>query len=302
MAITLSEEQQQQIQQMDVESLAKFVFRFLKENPYLNAPHRYDFSFTFLGIREALFPDASTGQYRHDHVQLLEAIVLLERRGLVVRDFSYPPTQSSISASQPSMTDPPDRFAVHLTSIGMKSNFDDEILLLVDKPQKIVDALEQEIGTLDNVVRQYYLESLRAYQEELYISSVICLGAASERAIHWLAESVKDYCPTVHQKNIENKLNGNISDLTKYLSDTIIPNIFGNDKKFAGELKNRLDGLATVYRENRNDAGHPTRIVNKSWLREDQDRLLIYFRRYITTICKAIEECRANNKPTTTTN
>lgn len=31
MAITVNEEQQQQIQQMDVESLAKFVFRFVKK-------------------------------------------------------------------------------------------------------------------------------------------------------------------------------------------------------------------------------------------------------------------------------
>ena len=293
MVITVTEEQRQEIRGMNVESLAKFVFRNLKENPYLNAPHRYDFSFTFLGIRKDLFPDAATDQYRHDHVQLLEAIILLERRGLVVRDFSYPPTQSSVSASQPPVTDPPDRFAVHLTSIGMKSNFDGEILLLVDKPQEIVDALEQEIGILDEVVRQYYLESLRAYQEGLYISSVICLGAASERAIHWLAESVKADCTETDQKNIEKKLNGNISVLTEYLSNSIIPNLFKDDKKFRGELKDLLDGLGKVYRENRNEAGHP-KTVNQSWLREDQEMLLRHFRRYITTIGKAIDECRAS--------
>ena len=118
-----------------------------------------------------------------DHVKLLEAIGLLERRGLVIRESSYPLP----------FFNPEEKAIVYFTSIGMKSDFDNEILLLVDKPKGIVDALEQKVGKLDSVVRQYYLESLRAYQEGLYISSVICLGAASERAIHWLAESLESY-------------------------------------------------------------------------------------------------------------
>ena len=117
-------------------------------------------------------------------------------------------------------------------------------VLLVDKPEEIVDALEQKVGVLDSVVRQYYLESLRAYQEVLYISSVICLGAASERAIHWLAESIGSYCEK-YQKQIEEKRN--ISILTKYLSSVIF-NIFGTDKTFARELKELLDELGNLYR------------------------------------------------------
>ena len=294
MAMTVSEEQRQQTRQMDVESLAKFVFRFVKKR-ISSAGHNHPLF--VVGLRQILFPGGQENQSSDDHSKLLEAIALLERRGLVVRECSYSEPRR---LSPPPYTHQVDEsiVSVYLTSIGMKSDFDDEILLLVDKPQEIVGTLEQEIGPLDDVVRQYYLESIRAYQEELYISSVICLGAASERAIHWLAEAIESNSEK-YQKGIKSKRNENIYALTKYLSDTIIPNIFGNDKKFAGELKNRLDGLATVYRENRNDAGHPTRIVDQSWLRDDQDRLLIHFRKYITTICKAIEECRANNKPTT---
>ena len=152
----LSEQEQQQIRGMDVESLAKFVFRFLKEK-ITSDPDCSDF-YPVACLRRELFLDAG----KHDPAELLEAIALLERKGLVVRGFSYP---SRTIRSE-------DRFIVHLTSIGMKSDFDDEILLLVDKPQEIVDALEQKIGTLDNVVKQYYLESLRAYQEGLYISYI----------------------------------------------------------------------------------------------------------------------------------
>ena len=180
-----------------------------------------------------------------------------------------------------------DQFHVYLTSIGIKSNIDDQVILLVDRPEEIVAALEQKVGDLDEVIRQYYLESLRAYQAELYISSVICLGAASERAIHWLAESIESYSQK-YQARIETRRKGNILSLTEYLSNTVIPDIFGGvDKKFEGELKDRLNGLGKLYRENRNEAGHP-QTVNQSWLGEDQEILLIHFRRYITTICEAI--------------
>ena len=201
------------------------------------------------------------------------AVALLERRGLVVRDVWDPLRHVSS-----------DKFIIYLTSIGIKSNIDDEIILLVDNPEEIVGKLEDRVGDLDDVVRQYYLESLRAYQEGLYISSVICLGAASERAIHWLAESIESHFKQYQGKF---KTKRNMPDLIKYLSDTVMPNIFRSDKNFADELKKRLNGLGDLYRENRNEAGHP-QTIDQSWLAEDQEYLLIQFRRYITTICEAI--------------
>ena len=304
MEISRDKEKQRQLREMDVESLAKLVFRLLKESVYLNHPHRYDFSSTFLGIRENLFPDAELTQYRHDHVHLLEAVVLLEKRGLVVRDFSYPPTvpksrekeiPGTFNRDEPQVISPLDRFGVHLTSIGIKTKWD-EISLLVDKPQETINSLEQKIGILDNVVKQYYLESLRAYQEGLYIASVLCLGVASERAIRWLAESI-EFHSEQYQEGIKKRRSGKISRLTEYLSDTVIPIIFGNDGRFEGELKNQLNELGKIYRENRNEAGHPRNVV-PDFPRENQEIFLIQFRKYITTICKAIAECHAKNSTT----
>ena len=282
----LSEQKRQQVRQMDVESLATFVFRHLKEN--LNSdPSDSDFFYPVVSLRHNLFPDATDNNSCPDHAKLLEAIALLERRGLVLRESSYP--LKSFLADE--------KVIIYFTSIGMRSEIDDESLLLVDKPEEIVNALEQKVGALDSIVRQYYIETLRAYQEGLYISSVICLGAASERAIHWLAESIESHS-TQYQKAIKKRRSGNILRLTKYLSNTVIPNIFGHDKKFVGELQNRLNGLGDVYRENRNEAGHP-QTVNQSWLGEDQEILLLHFRRYITTICKAIAQCHAIGQPPT---
>ena len=276
------QDKRQQIQEMDVISLSKFVFRYLKE--HLNSdPKCVDFYYPVADLREALFPrilsqrGVAQNKSPSDHAKLLEAITLLERRGLVVKDFSYPLV--------PPMNE--DKFIVYLTSIGMKSDIDDEVLLLVDKPEEIIDALEQKVGSLDSVVRQYYLESLRAYQEALYISSVICLGVASERAIHWLAESIEPYSGQ-YQAKIKQRRSGHIFRLTEYLSNTVIPNIFGHDKKLEEELKDRLGGLGKLYREHRNEAGHP-QTIDQSWLGEDQEILLIHFRRHITTICNSIK-------------
>ncbi len=269
----LSEEQRQQLREMDIEFLAKYVFSYLKATLDPD-PNSRNFYYSVNNLQVRLFPKEGL-PLLSDYTKVLEAITLLERQGLVVRDL---PTNLGTFGKN--------SFIVYPTSIGWKSDFDNEVLLLVDKPEEIVRALEQKVGTLDPVVRQYYVESLRAYQEGLYISSVICLGAASERAIHWLAETIESYSEK-YQEEIEKRRNGNISRLIEYLSNTVIPNTFVEDKHFARELKDLLDGLGNLYRENRNEAGHP-KTIYQSWLEEDQGRLLIYFRRYITTICEAI--------------
>ena len=274
MGAPLSEEKQQQFREMGVESQARIVFRYLKNGHLSNAVHYQEY-YSTESLREAIFASRkTTKQSDSDYGMVLEAIILLEKRGLVVRDCPYPLDTKGGKNS----------YMVYPTSIGIKSNIDDEVILLVDKPEEIVRALEEKTGNLDEVIRQYYLESLRAYQEGLYISSVICLGAASERAIHWLAESIESYSKQYQGKF---KAKRNMPDLIKYLSDTVIPNIFSTDKNFADELKKRLNGLGNLYRENRNEAGHP-QTVDQSWLGEDQEYLLIQFRRYITTICEAI--------------
>ena len=271
----LSEEERKQNREMAVGSFTKVVFRHLKKN-LGSDPNQRDFFYSVVQLRYDLFPGREQNGSFPDHAKLLDALTWLERRGLVVRE----------SSSPAHFFQPEHRSIVYFTAIGMKSDLDDEVLLLVDKPEEIVAALEQKVGSLDPVVRQYYLESLRAYQADLNISSVTSLGAASERAIHWLAESIESHS-TQYQAKIKTRRSGIILRLTEYLSNTVLPNIFGHDKKFEEELKGRLNGLGKLYRENRNEAGHP-QTVDQSWSEEDQEILLLQFRRYITTVCKAI--------------
>ena len=278
----LNSEKREQARSMDINSLTVFLFRWLKEN--LNIDFRPDRDFCSVeNLRLYLFPldKSRDNRSNEDHFKLSEAIVNLERRQLLVRVFNCPRYSSNHQ-------DP----IICLTDIGIKSDVDDDILLLVDPPEETVAALEQKIHRLDDVVRQYYLESLRAYQEGLYISSVICLGAASERAVHWLADTIAANFQN-YQTKLKTKRNS-IATLSKCLCVHIIPNIFKNDRILAKKLVKCLDGLATVYRENRNDAGHP-KTVEQSWFREDQATPLQLFRRYIITISEAIKTCTAKD-------
>ena len=259
---------------MDIESLAKVVFRYLKENG--KPPHNY------LSVVNFIKPLKEQYGCSFDYDELLEAVTLLERRGLVMRSTIDSPRGPNEFGGATGTRD----FAVYLTSIGRKSNIDEDVILLVDKPEEIVQKLEQKVENLDLVVRQYYLESLRAYQGGLYISSVICLGVASERAIHWLADTIKSHCDKYQQRIQQRRRD--MSKLIKYLSGSILHDIFPNDPTFETKLRKGLLLLADLYRKNRNDAGHPENVEPTSWLGDDQEILLIHFRKYITAICEAI--------------
>ena len=138
----------------------------------------------------------------------------------------------------------------------------------------------------NTILRAYALIKRDCTSHQCFVSVL-----PRRRAIHWLAESIELHSEQYH-KEIKKRRTGNISRLTEYLSDTVIPIIFVDDKRFEAELKNQLNELGEIYRKNRNQAGHPRNVV-PNWPREDQEILLIQFRRYITTIYKAIEECQA---------
>ena len=264
MQLSLNREQREQ---MTVAELARFMFRLAKEKKI---------SFNNLsGLQQQLCSEREQLNHVGDDSFLLkfyEAIAQLRRRGLlvdVVESNFIPP-----------------RTRTRLTSVGEKSDFHDGILILIDDAHEIVNSLKEEIPDLDPVVEQYYLESLRTCQEGFYISSVICLGAASERAINCLAEAVVN-CDASYQADIGNQRT--ISALTRYLSQNV-NKIFKSiaDSTFQSELRDKLEGMGRIYRLNRNDAGHPDSLP-QDWRRDEQECYLNQFHRYVLTIFQAID-------------
>ena len=283
MDLPLSEEQRKEI---TIAELSRLIFRVIRERSARSDMWSIssrnllnDFYNESAGPRMTKPQEPVRGE--DFFLKFSEAIALLKRRGLLMdkidTDTTYPPF-------------------IYLTSAGRKSSLDDYgTLILIDGAQEIVDSLKGQIPNgLDPVVEQYYLESLRACQEGLYISSVICLGAASERTIDCLVQAVAEKYPERSRK-IEELYS--TSAQIHYLSDKDnFKQVFGSikDDIFRGEIKDRLSGIAQIYRRNRNEAGHPGP-VPMDITRDEQESHLNSFRRYAAVVFKAIEALKQSS-------
>lgn len=260
-----------EIEKMTVSELARYIFREVKR--VSDADKRDQVWGSVFHLDDGVFwfhEENLLNQLKLDNavsMKFYDAMAMLKRRGLFM--------SCSKSAE------------IGLTSVGERTAAGDDLFLaLVDDARELVDLLKDDIpGGLDEVVEQYYLESLRACQEGLYISSAICLGAASERAIDCLKEAVVN-CDSKH-KALEKKWT---SDSVKYIL-TNIKEIVDPiaEVQLRNDLKEQLELTERLYRINRNDVGHPRKVA-RSIGRCEQENCLWMFRRYAVTIFTAIAE------------
>lgn len=265
-----------QREQCSVEDLARIIFRFVKVETNRQASKRARSSVGLSHVQETLCPENKRGYVVENQsfcLKFYEAIARLKHRGLLMEANSQCFGSTSVNA-------------VCLTSVGEKSNYDEEILILIDDAYEVVQTLKNQAHNLDPVVEQYYLESLRTCQTGSYISSVICLGAASERTINCLAEALVQSNPQC-KNDIDSK--HSISALTRHLLDNAADLFKSLDATLRNELKEKLKGLANIYRLNRNEAGHPSNI-EQDWERCEQECYLSQFRRYAITCFRAIDK------------
>lgn len=270
-----------QRKECSIEELARIIFRFVKEETNGRMSRRMRTSYGLKHMQETLYPGNRPGYVADDQsfcLKFYEAVARLKQRGLLMDADSQ--CFGSTSAD-----------AVCLTSVGEKSDFDEGILILIDDAYEVVQTLKNQAHNLDPVVEQYYLESLRTCQTGCYISSAICLGAASERTIRCLAEALVQSNPQC-KHDIDNKQN--ISALTRHLLDNAAVLFKSLDAPLRNELKEKLKGLANIYRLNRNEAGHPSN-VEQDWKRDEQECYLSQFRRLATTCFKSIDALDSAN-------
>ena len=261
-----------QREECSVEELARVIFFFLKEkdSDYIGLKN----------LQTKLCPNSErdNDNYAKKNRPFLrkfhEAIALLKRRGLLMEANRW--CCENYFGSEDG--------GVCLTSMGKESYLDDGILILVDDPYEIVQCLKERIPNIDGVVEQYYLESLRTCQNGNYISSVICLGAASERTIRCLAKALDEY--NSYSKVIDS--DENISTLTKHLVGGATDVFKSINPRLGGQLKGKLEGLANIYHLNRNEAGHPSE-VEQDWERCEQECYLSQFRRLAAICFEAID-------------
>ena len=274
MKVRLNEKEREKI---TVNELARFIFRLAKAEK----GHGHNSRGSATDILNDIYVEGRKAVEKIGEdftLKFYEAVALLKRRGLIM----------GVGYTEHRSHDNTDWFRqwLYLTSVGERSDIGKDAIILIDDAQGIVNSLKSQVSNLDPVVEQYYLESLRTCQEGFYVSSAICLGAASERIIHCLADAI-----IKHNSRYEQKIQANrreISKLIEYLSQNI-KNLSDGiiDDSFMNDVREELDGIAQIYRRNRNKAGHPRKIHDDIG-RAEQENYLHSFRRYALTIFKAI--------------
>ena len=171
----------------------------------------------------------------------------------------------------PDHTQGPDGNWLRLTSYGRSQLELDYKPVFLD-PVATIQEIEESIPNMDSIALDYFRESLWAIKKRLYLSATVTMGCASERSILLLIEAILDHyndktliskfsksygikkkfdllIKTIKEKDLKNEV------LSKYQSD--------NDKideinRLFVDFNTHLDQMFSIYRINRNDAGHPT--------------------------------------------
>ncbi|MCD6215168.1 MAG: hypothetical protein J7J46_09415 [Candidatus Desulfofervidus sp.] len=206
--------------------------------------------------------------------------------------------QKLINANAIIMTDEPGGIfykRYKLTPIGNLMVGDSTEFIFLE-PENYVKKLKEEINNIDSITISYNEESIKAYKEDLLLSSTVTLGCASENSILELIES---FCKFINDPNliqdfekewgikskyeklkneyknrkVKTQIESEFKKLGQSLSD--------DEKSLFIDFETILDNLFNIYRISRNEVGHPT---GKGL---DKDILKAYiasFKRYATTI------------------
>lgn len=160
---------------------------------------------------------------------------------------------------------------LRLTSYGRSQLELDYKPVFLD-PVATIQEIEESIPKMDSIALDYFRESLWAIKKRLYLSATVTMGCASERSILLLIEAILDHyndktliskfsksygikkkfdllIKTIKEKKLKNEL------LSKYQSDN---NKIDEINRLFVDFDTHLDQMFSIYRMNRNDAGHPT--------------------------------------------
>ena len=169
-----------------------------------------------------------------------EAVQILTNSGFIVQDPSQHSADFQIPTSKGLAVD------TNAPALGITSG------------GEFVSRIEAQTGKLDDVAKNYLLESYRAAEAGLWLSSIFMLGAAAERLIHVLADHVDHLLA-------DPAASAALSGLTKVRQqkEWIVSQLPALRKKFPAhreafiDVEDKFDSLYNTYRYQRNNAGHP---------------------------------------------
>ena len=132
--------------------------------------------------------------------------------------------------------------------------------ILPHDPDGYLSYLKTEIPNLDSMIELYVTESLQAFLKNLMFSSAVMLGVASERALILLLETLTYAVAEQRKKRQLQKLQKSFSTKRKFdrVKQEIIAIRGQLSRDINDVLETNLDGVFTLIRIARNNAGHPT--------------------------------------------
>jgi hypothetical protein len=126
-----------------------------------------------------------------------------------------------------------------------------------------LEFLRQLLPALDTVIMQYIVEALKAFEREAYFATAVMIGAASEKAVYLLADSlVRALKSTARRTALEKALGGrSLFALLDQVRETIDTESAGKNAPIPYSASEgasaHLASLFEAIRTQRNDAVHP---------------------------------------------
>lgn len=153
--------------------------------------------------------------------------------------------------------------------------------------------LESTAPNLDSIAMTYVAEGLDCFVRGNYTASLVMLGVGSEKLMLDLAQALQQALPadeaTKMQKSIEkDRISKIYMEFKKHLS----PHINMLPLALRDGLELLLDGVFTIIRIHRNEAGHPT---GKRFDRLTVLGLFSVFPSYCERVSQLIEHLRSNS-------
>ena len=128
-------------------------------------------------------------------------------------------------------------------------------------PDGYLDELKKRIPELDDTVILYASESLLAFNADCYISTMVMLGVASEKAFLLLAEAFAAWLPVGQSSKllsiIQDPKQNVIAKFVEFRK-RIEPCKPDLPSEFADNMALTLDSVFDLIRVYRNESGHPT--------------------------------------------
>jgi hypothetical protein len=131
---------------------------------------------------------------------------------------------------------------------------------LPEEGKSYMEFLSTAIPNLDRVVRQYVQEALIAYDRQAWFAAAVMLGAAAEKVMYLLADSLKRALGDGSQKE---RLSKAIRERTMLKLSEVVTETLQKAKQqipyeFQEGVMSHLSSFFEAIRVQRNDAVHPT--------------------------------------------